>query len=159
MCDIVDFLDVCEQGVVIDEAASENIVELRNNLCDFAQAGDVLVLGFLQVVHHLEGEVEVRKQRHQEELVFDEVYCQRKSDFEQLIPLVEERAMDTGEFVPESSRLNQELSRDGAVLSLVVCSDCAWLEDIGRIDDNSVLLDKQHFLLEKLNIGAHQLGQ
>ena len=57
MCDIVDFLDVCEQGVVIDEAASENIVELGYNLGYFAQAGDVLVLGFLQVVHHLKSEV------------------------------------------------------------------------------------------------------
>jgi hypothetical protein len=59
VCDIVDFLDVCEQGIVIYEAASENIVELRYYIGDFAKASNVLVLvlSFFQVVHHLECEV------------------------------------------------------------------------------------------------------
>ena len=90
----------------------------------------------------------MRKQGHQKKLVLDEVYRKRKSDFKELVPLVEEGAVDAGKFVPESSCLNQELSRDGAVLSLVVRSNRAWLEDIGGVDDDSVLLDKQHLLLE-----------
>ena len=80
------------------------------------------------------------KQRHDLELILDEIHCQRQPQLKKLIAFIKERAMETLILVEQLSQLCQESCLDRTVLRLVTTAYSVWLQDIRRVYYVSMLL-------------------
>ena len=82
----------------------------------------------LDLMHDFEGEIEMGKQRHHKELVFDEVDRHRETNILQLSLACEQRCMKLGHFVEKTGRLDKELRRDWTVFVHIIFANRPWLQ-------------------------------
>ena len=98
MLHVIDLAHVGAKLLETLQAALQNAVKLADHVSHSLQ----ILVGIgtlLEFEHHLESEVQVRQERHQQELILDQIHSDSETNLEKLIALVEERPVQEAELV------------------------------------------------------------